>query len=74
MGDARRTKSELIAEVEGLGGMTKAVVAGMPKLRIEEAATRRQARVDSGEDTTLDGIFGSFFPGGTKFGLINLEY
>ena len=43
----------LIAEVEALGGMTKAVVAGMPKLKIEEAATRRQARVDSGEDVIV---------------------
>jgi methylmalonyl-CoA mutase len=33
--------------------MTKAIVAGMPKLRIEEAATRRQARIDSGEDTIV---------------------
>jgi methylmalonyl-CoA mutase len=45
--------NELIAEVEELGGMTKAIVAGMPKLRIEEAATRRQARVDSREDTIV---------------------
>ena len=43
----------LIDEVEDFGGMTKAVVAGMPKLRIEEAATRRQARIDSGEDTIV---------------------
>ena len=43
----------LIDEVEALGGMTKAIVAGMPKLRIEEAATRRQARVDSGEDVIV---------------------
>ncbi|MGI9420062.1 MAG: methylmalonyl-CoA mutase family protein, partial [Geminicoccaceae bacterium] len=41
---------ELIEEVDALGGMTKAVASGMPKLRIEEAATRRQARVDQGED------------------------
>jgi methylmalonyl-CoA mutase len=41
---------ELIDEVEKMGGMTKAVVAGMPKLRIEEAAARRQARIDQGED------------------------
>jgi methylmalonyl-CoA mutase len=41
---------KLIAEVEALGGMTKAVESGMPKLRIEEAAARRQARVDRGED------------------------
>jgi methylmalonyl-CoA mutase len=45
--------NELIDEVEELGGMTKAIVAGMPKLRIEEAATRRQARVDSGEDVIV---------------------
>jgi len=43
----------LIDEVEELGGMTKAIVAGMPKLRVEEAATRRQARVDSGEDVIV---------------------
>jgi methylmalonyl-CoA mutase len=43
----------LIDEVEELGGMTKAIVAGMPKLRIEEAATRRQARIDSGEDVIV---------------------
>jgi methylmalonyl-CoA mutase len=44
---------ELIAEVEKLGGMTKAVESGMPKLRIEEAAARRQARVDRGEDVIV---------------------
>jgi methylmalonyl-CoA mutase len=40
----------LIEEVDELGGMTKAVESGMPKLRIEEAATRRQARIDRGEE------------------------
>ncbi len=44
---------ELIQEVEGLGGMTKAVESGMPKLRIEEAAARRQARVDRGEEVIV---------------------
>ena len=44
---------KVIAEVEELGGMTKAIVAGMPKLRIEENATRRQARVDSGLDVIV---------------------
>jgi methylmalonyl-CoA mutase len=39
----------LIEEVEALGGMTKAVESGMPKLRIEAAAARRQARIDRGE-------------------------
>jgi methylmalonyl-CoA mutase len=43
----------LIAEVEAMGGMTKAVEAGMPKLRIEESAARRQARVDRGEDVIV---------------------
>ncbi len=41
---------ELIEEVEKLGGMTKAIEAGIPKLRIEEAAARKQARIDSGQD------------------------
>jgi methylmalonyl-CoA mutase len=44
---------ELIDEVEGLGGMTKAVASGMPKLRIEEAAARRQARLDRGEEVVV---------------------
>ena len=44
---------KLIAEVEGLGGMTKAVVSGMPKQRIEEAAAQRQARVERGEDVIV---------------------
>lgn len=39
---------ELIAEVEQHGGMTKAILAGIPKLRIEESAARKQARIDSG--------------------------
>src|SRR4051812_7339036 len=43
----------LIEEVEALGGMTKAVESGMPKLRIEEASARRQARVDRGEDVIV---------------------
>jgi methylmalonyl-CoA mutase len=44
---------DLIQEVEALGGMTKAVESGMPKLRIEEAAARRQARVDRGDETIV---------------------
>ncbi|WP_374381145.1 methylmalonyl-CoA mutase [Dongia sp.] len=44
---------KLIAEVEVLGGMTKAVESGMPKLKIEEAAAKRQARVDRGEDVIV---------------------
>jgi len=44
---------KLIEEVEALGGMTKAVESGMPKLRIEEAAARRQARIDRGEEVIV---------------------
>jgi len=44
---------ELIDEVEEMGGMTRAVETGMPKLRIEESATRRQARIDRGEETIV---------------------
>ncbi|MET1002143.1 MAG: methylmalonyl-CoA mutase [Acidimicrobiia bacterium] len=43
----------LMEEVEALGGMTKAVESGMPKLRIEEAAARRQAAIDRGEETIV---------------------
>ncbi|HRJ39625.1 MAG TPA: methylmalonyl-CoA mutase, partial [Flavobacteriales bacterium] len=44
---------ELISEVEELGGMAKAIETGLPKLRIEEAAARRQARIDSGKDVIV---------------------
>jgi methylmalonyl-CoA mutase len=43
----------LIEEVEAMGGMTKAIEAGIPKLRIEEAAARKQARIDSGQDLII---------------------
>jgi len=42
-----------IEEVEALGGMAKAIEAGTPKLRIEEAAARTQARIDAGEETVV---------------------
>ncbi len=45
--------TKLIDEVEALGGMTKAVATGMPKLRIEESAARRQARIDRGEEVVV---------------------
>jgi methylmalonyl-CoA mutase len=45
--------SELIAEVEAMGGMTRAVQSGVPKLEIEKAAAIRQARVDRGEDVIV---------------------
>jgi methylmalonyl-CoA mutase len=47
--EARR----IIAEVDELGGMTRAIATGMPKLRIEECSARRQARVDRGDDVIV---------------------
>ena len=44
---------ELITEVEKLGGMVKAIELGIPKLRIEEAAARKQARIDSGKEVIV---------------------
>ena len=44
---------DLIQEVEGLGGMTKAIEKGIPKLRIEEAAAKKQAKIDSGQDVIV---------------------
>ena len=43
----------LIEEVEELGGMAKAIEAGLPKMKIEEAAARKQARIDSGKDVIV---------------------
>ena len=43
----------IIKEVEDMGGMTKAIVSGMPKLRIEESAARRQAKIDSGAEVIV---------------------
>ncbi len=44
---------DLIQEVEALGGMTKAIEKGIPKMRIEEAAAKKQAKIDSGQDTIV---------------------
>ena len=44
---------KLIEEVEAMGGMTKAVASGMPKLRIEETAARRQAMIDRGDEVVV---------------------
>jgi methylmalonyl-CoA mutase len=49
-GDLLDEASKLIEEVESLGGMAKAIETGIPKLRIEEAAAKKQARIDSGKD------------------------
>jgi methylmalonyl-CoA mutase len=44
---------KLIEEVEGLGGIAKAIETGLPKMRIEEASARKQARIDSGRDVIV---------------------
>jgi methylmalonyl-CoA mutase len=49
---ARKAQAH-IAEVEELGGMAKAIAAGIPKMRIEEASARTQARIDSGVQTIV---------------------
>jgi methylmalonyl-CoA mutase len=51
--DLARRAWQHLREVEELGGMTKAIQAGTPKLRIEEAAARTQARIDSGRQTVV---------------------
>ena len=48
-----RAATQIIDEVEELGGMAKAIETGMPKMRIEEAAARRQARIDQGKDVIV---------------------
>src|SRR5580704_13519677 len=49
-GELMQRAWQLIQEVEQLGGMAKAIQTGLPKMRIEEAAARKQARIDSGKD------------------------
>jgi methylmalonyl-CoA mutase len=48
-----REARKIIEEIEALGGMAKAIETGMPKMRIEEAAARRQARIDQGKDVIV---------------------
>jgi methylmalonyl-CoA mutase len=48
-----REAGKLIDEIEELGGMTEAVISGMPKLRIEESAAKRQSRIDRGEEVIV---------------------
>jgi len=44
---------QIIEEIEEMGGMTEAIVSGMPKMRIEESAARRQAKLDSGSEVQV---------------------
>jgi methylmalonyl-CoA mutase len=49
---------ELIDEVEQMGGMAKAIVAGIPKLKIEECAATKQAMIDDGKETIVGSYLG----------------
>jgi len=51
--DLAREARKIIDEVEELGGMTQAIISGMPKMRIEESAARRQAKIDSGAEVIV---------------------
>lgn len=51
--DLANEAMKIINEIEEMGGMTKAIVSGMPKMRIEESAARRQAKIDSGAETIV---------------------
>ncbi len=63
---------KIIREVEDLGGMTQAIIAGMPKLRIEECAARRQARIDRGDDVIV-GVNKYSPPGETELDLLSVD-
>jgi methylmalonyl-CoA mutase len=63
---------KIIAEVEELGGMTRAIATGMPKLRIEECAARRQARVDRGEDVIV-GVNKYRAPGEAEIDVLDVD-
>lgn len=43
----------IIEEIEQMGGMTKAIISGMPKMRIEDCAARRQAQLDTGAEVQV---------------------
>lgn len=62
----------LIGEIENAGGMVKAIEQGIPKLRIEEAATRKQARIDSGEDIIV-GVNGYMTTNKTDIELLEVD-
>src|SRR5690606_7459758 len=52
-GEIARRAWAHIEEIESLGGMARAIETGLPKMRIEEAAARKQARIDSGQDVIV---------------------
>jgi len=69
LADRART---IIAEVEEMGGMTKAIATGIPKLRIEEAAALRQVRIDRGHDTVV-GVNKYQLDGGESIDVLDID-
>jgi len=63
---------KIISEIEEAGGMVKAIEQGLPKLRIEEAATRKQARIDCGEDIIV-GVNGYTTSSSTDIDLLEVD-
>ncbi len=63
---------KLIEEVEELGGMAQAIETGIPKMRIEEAAARKQARIDSGKDIIV-GVNRYTFDGDTSIDILEVD-
>ena len=68
---ADRARS-IIAEIEAMGGMTKAIATGTPKLRIEEAAALRQVRIDRGQDTVV-GVNKYRVEGGASVDVLDID-
>ncbi len=64
--------TKLIEEVEELGGMAKAIETGLPKMRIEEAAARKQAKIDSGKDIIV-GVNAYEFDGESDFEILEVD-
>jgi len=63
---------ELIKEVEDLGGMTKAIESGLPKMRIEEAAAKRQAKIDSSKEIIV-GVNAYQSDGGQEIDVLEID-
>ena len=67
-----RRAYEHIQEVEQMGGMTKAIESGLPKMRVEEAAARKQGRIDSGKDIII-GVNKYQIPPGQELELLEVD-
>lgn len=64
---------KLIDEIEQMGGMAKAIVAGIPKLKIEECSARRQAMIDDGKETIVGLSLSSSSSSSSSFSFVILR-